>query len=39
MECQKISLGIKNHMVYALPQAYKDKAGSQQLIDDMWRAD
>jgi hypothetical protein len=42
VECIKDLIGnplFKKHMVYTPSQAYQDKAGSQQLIDDMWMAD
>ncbi|KAG2106483.1 hypothetical protein BD769DRAFT_1393171 [Suillus cothurnatus] len=42
VECIKDLIGnpiFKEHMVYAPLRAYKDEAGSQWLIDDMWTAD
>ncbi|KAG2099222.1 uncharacterized protein F5147DRAFT_640620 [Suillus discolor] len=42
VECVKDLIGnptFKNHMAYAPSRAYKDKGGTQWLIDDMWTAD
>ncbi|KAG1889977.1 hypothetical protein F4604DRAFT_1876673 [Suillus subluteus] len=42
VECIKDLIGnplFKEHMVYTPSRAYKDEAGSERLIDDMWTAD
>jgi hypothetical protein len=42
VECIKELIGnplFKEYMVYAPSQAYKDKAGSEHIINNMWTAD
>ncbi|KAG2051023.1 hypothetical protein BDR06DRAFT_998344 [Suillus hirtellus] len=42
VECIKELIGnplFKEYMVYAPSRAYKDEAGSERIIDDMWTAD
>ncbi|KAG1868181.1 hypothetical protein C8R48DRAFT_549442, partial [Suillus tomentosus] len=42
VECIKELIGnplFKEYMVYAPSRAYKDEAGTERIIDDMWTAD